>query len=81
MIGMIIVIVQHFLSAVCTFYAISQPIKICFFCRMALLLNSMLTIGIDHKANLNESIVSESKKSEFCIDGQLSVLALYEGQN
>ena len=31
-------------------------------------------IGIDHKVNLNESIVCESKKSEFGIDGQLSVV-------
>ena len=41
----------------------------------------MLTIDIDYKVNLNESIVCESKKSEFYIDGQSSVVALYEGQN
>ena len=31
-------------------------------------------IGIDYKVNLNESIVCESKRSEFCIDGQVSVV-------
>ena len=51
-----------------------NQLKYAFFCRMALLLNSMLTIGIDHKVNLKESIVCKSKTSEFCIDGQLSVV-------